>query len=143
MDIYKDKNIEKAFEFLVRDYGLKYEYQAFFDAFNDGRGWNIFTYSYYNESGCFTVHTLPQRGELDFYCSENFSTNYQNLYERNINIYITTLEEEIWKKHSKIWIFNKPFFWCSTRRVTQAVADVLKVHIEKFGEFYGIKVDKI
>lgn len=134
-----DKDIEKAFEFLVKDCGLKYKYQAFYDAFHDGRGWNIFTYSYYNESGCFTIHTMPQRGELDFYYSEKISTNFENLYEKSINV--ATIEKEIWEKHSKIWIFNRPFFWWSTRRVVQALAEVLKVHIAKHGEFCGIKID--
>lgn len=131
--------IEKYFDFLVKDYGLDYKYQEFHNCYNGN--WNVYTYSYYNKSGCFTIHSLPQRGELDFYYAERFSTNLNELYEKMINI--SSIEKNIWEKYTKIGIFNNPFFWWSNRKVLETLAEVLKVHISKYGEFFDIKVKSI
>ena len=129
--------INELFGFLIKDYGLSYEYQRFENCF--GGNWIVITHSFYNNSGCFTIHSTLQR-EMDFYYSTKFSTDRDVLCERGVDI--TTIEPEIWKKHSKIWIFERPFFWCSDKRVLNALAEALKVHLEKNNDFFGIQVKR-
>lgn len=129
-------DIASIFYFLVKDFGMNYQHQEFRGCY--GGHWNIYTYSYYNESGCFTIHTLPQRGELDFYYSHIFATERELLCERIIDIRL--IESEIWDKYTKIGRVNNPFFWWSKRRVLTVLAEVIKVHVSKYGEFLGIQV---
>ena len=128
----------KALDFLVIEYGLKHIHQDFNSCF--GGNWWVKTDSYYNDSGCFTIHHLPQRGELDFYYSKEFSTIRESLCERLLDI--SSVEKEIWEKHKKFLCFKNPFFWNSEKKVFQALAEIIKVQIEKNGEFFGIKVQK-
>lgn len=132
-------DIAKSFDFLVEQYGLTYTYQHFENCFN-GAG-SVYTYSYYNESGCFTIHHLPVRGELDFFYAKNFSNNRLDLCEEMLDI--TSVEKEIWNKRSKFLGITKPFFWLSDKKVLSALAEVIKSQIEKHGEFFGIKVTEV
>lgn len=131
-------DIEKQFDFLVKDYNLKYVYQEFKNCY--GGNWCVYTHSFYNDSGCFTIHNLPQRGELDFYYAKKFSKVRKDLYEQLIGI--TSIEKEIWDKNSKFLFFRNPFFWWSSSRVLKTLAEVIKKQIEDNGEFFGIKVIK-
>ena len=99
-------DIAKTLEFLVQDYKLNYRYQVFHNCY--GGGWTVYTHSYYNDSGCFTVHSMPQRGELDFYFAKKFSCERKAIYEKIIDI--AFIEPDIWNARGKIWIFNNPFF---------------------------------
>ena len=58
-------NVSRIFDFLVKEYKLEYA-KKHFDNCYEGN-WAVITYSYFNESGCFTIYTLPERGELDFF----------------------------------------------------------------------------
>jgi hypothetical protein len=129
-------DIDKQFDFLVNDYGLKHVYQEFNNCY--GGNWQVFTHSYYNDSGCFTIHNLPQRGELDFYYAKEFSKVRENLCEHLIDV--SSIEKEILDKHFKILFFRNPFFWWSRSKVLKALAEVIKAEINKKGEFFGIKV---
>lgn len=129
-------NIEETFAFLIKNYGFTYKCQEFINCY--GGHWTVITYSFYNESGCFTIHTLPQRGELDFYYAPQFSTKREELYEKMVDI--RSIEPKIWDKHMKVGIFNRPFFWCRENKVLSALAEVLSVHIAEQGEFFGIRV---
>ncbi len=131
-------DIEKLFNFLVKDYGLKHKYQVFKNCY--GGNWWVYTHSYYNESGCFTIHHLPQRGELDFYYSKEFSNKRENLCERIIDI--SSVEKEIWDKHKKFLFFNNPFFWWSSDKILKVLAEVIESQIKKHCQFFGIKVNK-
>ena len=104
-------DIKAMFEFLISDYGFKYEKQSFVYS----EAWKTETHSFYNESGCFTIHRMDARGELEFYHSKEFSKDRQELYKNPV--YIETIEPEIWKKRSKIFSLSNPFFWCSKRKV--------------------------
>lgn len=128
--------IEKTFNFLVKDYGLTHRYQEFHNCF--GKGWYAYTHSYYNDTGCFTIHVLPQRGELDFYYSKSFSDMRENLCEKLINV--TSIERNIWEKHKKFLFFKNPFFWWNGDKVLQALGEVVKSQIKNYNEFFGIKV---
>lgn len=131
-------DIEKHLGFLVKDYGIKYAYQDFKNCY--GGNWRVYTHCFYNESGCFTIHYLPQRGELDFYFAKEFSNVRENLCERLIDI--NSVEKEIWKKHEKLLFFKDPFFWWNNKKILQALAEVIKAQIKKRGEFFGVKVKK-
>lgn len=131
-------NIEKEFDFLIKKYGLKYAYQKFENCF--GGSWTVYTHSFYNDSGCFTIHQMPDRGELSFYYAKKFSNILENLYEKMVNVY--EVEKSIWDKHSKIWIFNNIFFWANSEKVLKVLAEVLKIHLEKSEDFFGIQIKK-
>ena len=131
-------DIEKQFDFLVTDYGLKHAYQDFNNCF--GGHWWVCTHSYYNESGCFTIHNLPQRGELDFYYAKEFSNIRKDLCEQRINI--SAIGTEIWEKNEKFLFMKNPFFWWSEKKVLKSLAEVIEAEIKSTGQFFGIKVTK-
>lgn len=130
-------NIDQLFGFLIERYGLTYRYQEFKNSY--GSLWLVKTYSFFNDSGCFTIYSLPQRGELDFYYAPQFSTVREELCEKMVDI--CSIEKEIWDKHTKIGIINKPFFWWNCDKILRTLAEVLKAHIAVHGEFFGIKVN--
>lgn len=129
-------NIEKTFHFLVKDYDLKYEFQEF----NIGGGWIISAHSFYNSTGCFTIHSMESRGELDFYYAKQFSTDMDILYEKGINIY--SAEKELWDKYGKFIFFKNYFFWLNNEKILKVATEVVKIQIAKYGEFFGVRVDK-
>lgn len=130
-------DIEKIFEFLTKDYGFRYSYQVFQNCYD--LGYTVYTHSFYNDNGCFTIHALPARSELDFYYAPQFSKNRKNLCVKLVNI--RSIEEEIWNKHTKILGITNPFFWLSDKKVLTTLAEALKSHIAKHGEFFGIKLE--
>lgn len=131
-------DIENMFEFLVKDYGFNYRKQEFHNCFNGN--WSVYTYSFFNDDGCFTIHSLPQRGELDFYYAKRFSNIREDLYEKPIDI--VSIEKDIWRKYGKIGFFDNPFFWWNDNKILTTLAKVLKVHINNYGEFFGIQINK-
>lgn len=128
-------NIEKLFDFLVKDYNLSYRYQEFTNCY--GGNWIVQTHSFYNDSGCFTIYIEIQRG-MEFWYASRFSTKREDLCEREI--YVSSIEPQIWNKHQRIWIFKNPFFWCSDNKVLSTLAEALKAHLAKDNEFFGIQV---
>jgi hypothetical protein len=122
---------EKQFEFLVNDYGLKHSYQDFNNCY--GGYWYVRTHSYYNENGCFTIYNLPQRGELAFYRSKEFSDVLERLCERKIDVAYTG--QEFLDKAEGNFPLN-----CGRDAILKTLAEVVKKQIEKDGEFFGIKV---
>jgi len=127
-------NIAKIFAFLIEEHGLIYQHQSFTNCY--GGNWQVETHSFYNESGCFTIYIEVQRG-MSFWYASKFSTNYEDLCEKEVDIYL--IEPEIWNKHSKIWFFNRPFFWWTDNKLLSVFAEALKVHLAKGEDFLGIK----
>ena len=124
----------KLLMFLVDEYHMSYAKQTF-----EGRpfgNYNTTTYSFYNETGCFTIRYMFPRVEWDCYRSLRFDNDCDVLFEQLVPI--DSIEPEIWKKHMKVGIFKRPFFWWSTARVFAAFAEALKVHLEKGNDFFGI-----
>ena len=72
----------KELMFLVEKYNLKFTEQTFKST--PFGNWVTKTYSFYNDSGCFTISELLQRDEIDFYFSDVFSTAYPDLKQRHI-----------------------------------------------------------
>ena len=95
------------------------------------------THSFFNESGCFTIQIIFQR-EINFWYSSQFSTEMEELCESGINVSLT--EPQIWAKHEKLLFFKNPFFWDNYDKVLIALAEVIKTHLEKNNEFFGIQV---
>lgn len=129
-------NVEELFGFLKEDYGLSYKHQEFTNCYNGN--WIVQTYSFFNDSGCFTILFLPQRNEIEFFCSKEFSRKYEKLSENSVDI--CTIEPDIWDKHTKVFGIRRPFFWWSKHKVLQAFAEALKVHLIKEKSFFGIIV---
>ena len=128
-------NIEELFCFLKKDYNLSYKYQEFNNCY--GGNWTVQTHSFYNESGCFTIYCEIQRG-LGFWYASRFSTERTELCEREIDV--SSIEPQIWDKNERIWIFKNPFFWWNANKVLSTLAQVLKAHLAKYNDFFGIQV---
>ena len=62
----------KMLMFLVDEYNLKYSVQTF-NNYPFGN-YTTKTFSFYNDSGCFTIRYLSQKDELDFYFSSRLLT---------------------------------------------------------------------
>lgn len=133
-----EKIVKDALDFLCKDYGLNYAFQRF-EKYPFGN-WCVDMYSFYNESGCFSVYNLTQRDEVDFYYARKFSSNIDELKGKSISI--ESVEKDIWEKHRKTGFLKIPFFWGSNKQVFRALAEVIKAQIDKHGEFFGIKVNK-
>ena len=129
-------NIEELLGFLVKEYNLSYKYQEFTNCY--GGNWIVQTYSFYNDSGCFTICFIPQKNELDFYYASQFSNERKDLCEKMIDI--CEIEPDIWDKHTKVGFFHRPFFWCNNKKILSALAEALRVHLSKDNNFFGIQV---
>lgn len=129
-------DIKEEFISLANKYNLSYRYQDFKNCF--GGNWWVYTHSLYNDSGCFTIYCLPQRGEVEFYFSEKFSTDRKELCEKPINAY--QVEKEIWSKNEKIWFFKNPFFYWNSERIVKTLIEVINISIEKNNEFFVVKI---
>lgn len=130
-------DFKKEFTDLAKKYNLNYQYQDFKNFF--GGNWWVYTHSLYNNSGCFTIHCLPQRGEIDFYFADKFSTDRNELCEKSINVYET--EKEIWKNNAKIWFIKNPFYYLNQDNVIKTLIEIIKISIEKNNEFFGVKIN--
>ena len=129
-------DFKKQFKELAERFKLDYRYQEFSNCF--GGTWFVFSHSLFNESGCFTVHCLPQRSEIDFYYASVFSTDRQRLCEESVDVFAT--ETEIWKKRERVWIFKKPFYYDSINNTIKVLLEVIKAAGDKEGGFFGIRV---
>ena len=129
-------DFKNEFSQLAEKYNLNYQYQDFKNCF--GGNWWVYTHSLYNDSGCFTVHCLPQRSEVDFYFTEKFSNDRKQLCGKPIIVF--EVEKEIWDKNSKIWFFKNPFYHWNSEKIIKTLIEVIKVLIEKNNEFFGVKI---
>lgn len=124
-------DIDKQFVFLVKEYDLKYSFQMF-QNYPFGN-WSVDMHSYYNDSGCFSIYNLAQRGEMDFYYAKKFSANIAELMEQSVAI--DSIGQEIWSKAKKKFLFGYRH-----SLFIKTLAEVIKSQIEQHGEFYGVKV---
>ena len=131
-----DLDIRDNFWFLVKQYKMTYAYQTF--AF--GRGWVTSEHSFYNEFGCFTISSLPPRGETDFYRSIKFSNNRAELHEKIIDVFL--IEKEIWAKYKRVGFLPIPFPLFRHKRFMKAVSKVIQTNVQKEGTLLGIEIKK-
>lgn len=130
--------IKDSFNFLVEDYGLTYKEQTFDKCY--GGNWRVKTYSFYNDSGCFTISSLPQKGELDFYYSPRFCSSREGLCDKILNI--RSIKPEIWNTRMKLGFIKRPFFWWSSKLVLTTLAEAIKEHLIEHEDFFDIIVKK-
>ena len=132
-------DFSNRFSDIAKKYNCNYQYQVFDNCY--GGHWLVYTYSIYNDSGCFTVHYLPQRLEVSFYYAAKFSNKLEMLCEKAVNVY--EIEKNIWAKHEKMWIFKKPFFYWSFDKIMKALLEVIETSILKNNEFAGIIITNL
>lgn len=137
-----EKTILRYFNFLIEKYHLKYDYSIFRGYL--GTNATLQTFTFYNNSGCFIIHDVPVRGELEFiYLSD---INLLDQYARkpssvkNSLLDVGSVEKEIWKNHMQILFFNNPFFWSNKKKIFRVLVKVIEAQITKTGQFYGIKI---
>jgi len=113
--------IKKHLGFLETEYNFTFAFQTFDDYY--GFCGPIDAYSFYNDSGCFTIHNIVQRGEWGWFTSKKFSANQYELLEAEIvqTNYIT-------KRH---WFYNA---------VLKELANIIKKQIDSSGSFFNIRI---
>ena len=119
--------IKQELGFLVEEYDMKFESQIFTKP--ELPYWSSCTYSFYNDYGCFTIHTTPVVREEDyigFYRTENFSNDEKYLVNSKNYVDIGLLEPEIWGKARKIWVFPDIFFWYKHKKIIKTIALMIK-----------------
>ena len=132
-----EKDIASLFDFLVKDYGFTYSFQKLNNCF--GGNWYVETYSFYNDSGCFTIRQLCQRGEWDYFFARKYcKKNLEELCSRNINIH--SIEKEIWEEPLAIISeLGHLKSWNATYKIEhieiETLAKVIKAQIEKHASF--------
>lgn len=124
--------------FLVDDYNLSFSAQTFENT--PFGNWTTKTYSFYNDTGCFTISYLPNREEWEFYFSHAFSRDCAKLQKEILNVWID--EPEIWHRHQR-WIFGlkDPFFWWKKKKVFRALSETIRKKIQMDNAFWGVKVE--
>ena len=129
-------DVKKELADLAKKYNLQYQCQVFKNCY--GGNWIVCDHSLYNDSGCFTMHHVLQRNEVDFYFANKFSTDMKALCDKDVNVYV--VEKEIWKKREKFLFFKNPFYYLSPERIMKTVIEIINVSIEKNNEFFGVKI---
>lgn len=131
---FSKKHIDRYFSFLTEEYDLQYKYREFNNCF--GGYWYVEAYSFYNESGCFTLHYLPQRDELDIYHSKSCVNDHQGLLGRHIGE-IEAFGDEAWTEEK-----NKHKGSDGYVLYSQTLAELIKKKLDAEGEIFGVKVNK-
>lgn len=130
-------DVKKQLSDLAHKYNLTYLYQDFENCY--GGNWWVCTHSLYNDTGCFTIHCLPQRGEVNCYYTEKISNDRKELCGKEINIY--EVKKTIWDKNEKIWIFKNPFFYWNIDNIIKTIIEIINILIEEDNEFFGVKIE--
>lgn len=120
--------IEKSLAFLVEEHNFQYKSNAFREL--KGFQGPFYTYSFYNEHGCFTVLYTFQRNEIEYYVSKTYSKDKEVLLSKNISQQVFDELKQKRKKHSNLLKSNNTL-----------IAEIVKEQIKANGEFWGIKVD--
>lgn len=131
-------NYENDLQNFANKYSLIYKKQEFLNCFNGN--WIVQTYSLYNDFGCFTIHHLLQRNEIDFYISKAFSNDRKKLMERQINVY--NYQWTYWNKRAKFLFFTNPFFFENIEKVIESLITVMELEIKDNGTIFGLMVSK-
>ncbi len=124
----KFMNVEKDFKILIEKYGFKYGFNNF-PSFHGFSG-PFFTYSIYNEYGCFTILLSVQRNEEEYYVSKKFANN------KDVLLFEQQISQQVFKLLKRLR--KNPLNWF--RRDNALLAGYITNEIKKNGEFFGIKV---
>ena len=80
--IGRSELVLKYLGFLVTEYNMQFKAQEFDEYL--GFHFMSYTYSFYNENGCFTIHHIPQRGETGWFVSKTISEDQYELLKKEI-----------------------------------------------------------
>jgi hypothetical protein len=126
-------NIRKQFEFLIKEHGLKYQFQSFKKSVNNTFWGPMDAHSFYNEYGCFTIYIMVQWNDIDFYYSPKFSNNQAELLQNKIDLNSQGIE--FWKDLQKKLFGGRKLFF-------NTLVKVIKYQILTNNEFYGLRIFK-
>lgn len=121
--------IEEQFKFL-QEYGVQYKKQVFKNAFNTN--FVVYTDSFYNENGCFTIYNLAQKGEVYYYFSKEIEDNLNKLIENEVDVY--NMYPSMLEKIKKMIFYN-------FNKEIKVLSNVVKKEIVEKRQFFGIKID--
>ena len=146
------RDIWKLFGFLLY-HGLEYSRRRFKKCHNGNRYAD--TYSFYNESGCFTIYKSSERDGWDFYYAKKYSKDIKELLDEHLDIY--SVEREMWEDYRNATdeaheaaekevngVSADEMFrlqWKAERVMLETLAEVINVQMEKQGSFFGVKAN--
>ena len=116
------KLILKYLGFLKDNYGFNFKFQTFSEYMNFSGP--IYTYSFYNDYGCFTLHNVAQKNEWGWFVSRKFSLDQYELLSKEI-IQTDFLQKNYWFLSS----------------ILKDLALTIKSQIKKNSNFFGIRVN--
>ena len=119
--IGNSKTVLKHMGFLLTEYNVQFKAQKF-NFF--GNFWS-YTYSFYNENGCFTIRHIPQKDDTGWYVSDAFSE----------------VEDELLQKHLIQGLYIQGPYWLWGTGIKRLAASI-RSQIAASGDFFGIKVEK-
>ena len=120
-------SVNKFFKFLIDKYDFKYGFNNF-SSFYGFLG-PFFSYSFYNEYGCFTILHAVQRNEIEYYVSKGFSNKQEILFEVQISDRVFKILKQLRKN---------PLNWFKKDNVL--IANYIANEISEKGEFFGVKI---
>ncbi|MBO5328095.1 MAG: hypothetical protein J6B04_02850 [Clostridia bacterium] len=121
--------IKNTFKFLIDKYNFKYGFNIFSSYYNFLGP--FYTYSFYNDCGCFTILHAVQRNEIEYYVSKGFSNKQEILFEVKVSEQIFNILKRL-RRHPLNW------FKADATLVAEYIAD----EINKKNEFLGINVKR-
>lgn len=131
-EIMKQK-YEKELIRIAKKYNINYLKQKFNNCF--GGYWYVETYSLYNENGCFTIHYLGQRNELDFYITPTISNTREELTQNPVKV--TEYEKDFWEEElPKLNVYSLSY----GSKFLNLLTKVIELQISKNGSLFGIKI---
>ena len=135
--------IKKDLDFLCIDYEMKYQHRCIK---NYPRGnYDLDVYSYYNETGCFSILYIAVRNDLTFAVFDNidFIDTYIEpdfLSRSKYWVDVTTIQKDNWNEKERILFIKNPFFWWSKKKIFQTLGEAIKKEILQHNGFYGINI---
>lgn len=139
-----EETVKEYLGFLIIKYHMNYQYNVF-DKYL-GTNAILQTYTFYNNGGCFVIHDVPVKGEVEYIMLDDIKmvTQYgkkpSDVKKRIIDI--TSVEKKIWERHENFGPFKNPFFWLNNNSVLKVLARVIEKQIRETGQFYGIMVNE-
>jgi hypothetical protein len=119
--IGRSEIVLKHLGFLLTEYNMQFKAQKF----NVYGYISSYTYSFYNNNGCFTIRNIPQRDDTGWYVSGVFSED----------------ENELLEKHIIQGLYIQGQYWLWGTGIKRLAASI-RSQIAASGDFFGIKVEK-
>jgi hypothetical protein len=149
----EEDKVKKELCFLSDEYGFKYKRLEFTNY--RGNGQTVFAYCYFNDIGCFVITDYPVIGEREYkkfskidevegYLSSNVYGNLENKKLRCYYDEILKHDINVYNYEKLIWDNNKArLFFGGFKYELKILSKVIRVQIERNGEFFGIAIKMI